>query len=95
MENPVTDKELDAFYGVQPTPYERQQAINAATRNYDRDDLIDAVDFYQKYILAALGNNDLLEVGRLFQHARKSTIAARSSMDLYGKANIIKAGEIV
>ena len=95
MENPVTDKELDGIYGVEATAYDRQQAINIATRAYDQDDLNDTICFYLKDILAALGSNDLLEVGRLFQHARKATIAARASMDLYGKANIIKAGEIV
>ena len=95
MENPVTDKELDVFYGVEATPYERQQAVNAATRNYDRDDLIDAVDFYQKDILAALEDNDFTEVGRLFKHASRATIAARASLAIYGKTGIITAKDIV
>jgi len=80
----VTDKELDQFYGVEVSEYERNQAIANAKRGYDADDLSnDAYDWFEA-INAALEDGDEMEAGRLLQVARQATIARQASRLAYG-----------
>jgi hypothetical protein len=80
----ATDKELDQFYGVEVTPYERNQAISNAKRGYDADDLSnDAYECFEA-INAALQDGNELEAGRLLQAARQATIARQASRLAYG-----------
>jgi hypothetical protein len=82
--NPVTDAELDQFYGVAPSEYERDQAISDAKRGYDASDLSnDAYDCFEA-INAALEDGDEMEAGRLLQAARQATIARQASRLAYG-----------
>ena len=80
----ATDKELDQFYGVEVSDYERNQAISNAKRGYDADDLSnDAYDCFEA-INAALEDGDEMEAGRLLQVARQATIARQASRLAYG-----------
>ena len=93
---PVTNQELDQFYGTEVSQYERNQAIANAKRGYDADDLSETVFANSVAILAALEDGDEMEVGRIFQAVRKATIARIASRDAYGynQPNVITAGQV-
>lgn len=92
--NAVTNAELDAFYGVAPTQYERSQAIKQATRAFDADDLIQIAAENPLQIMRAMTDSDEVEIGRLFVRCAKVLIAHRASNDLYGKSGLIKPSEV-
>jgi hypothetical protein len=84
LDNPATNAELDQFYGVEVSEYERNQAIANAKRGYDADDLSnDAYDCFEA-INAALEDGDEMEAGRLLQVARQAKIARVASRLAYG-----------
>jgi hypothetical protein len=83
-DQPVTDKELDQFYGVEVSRYKRNQAIKAAKASYDADDLSnDAYDCFQA-INEALEDGDVFKAGCILNAARQATIARQASRLAYG-----------
>jgi hypothetical protein len=83
----ITDKELNQFYGVEVTQYERNQAIKNAKLSYDADQLWN--DSYECFetINAVLQNGDALEAGMILQAVRQATIARMASRAAYGFNN--------
>ena len=84
--NAVTNKELDAFYGVELSMDDWTDARERQTAAYDQDDLMEVAYENDKAILAALAANDFAKVGQIFAIARANTIARRVSIELTGKA---------
>lgn len=84
--NAVTNKELDAFYGVELSMDDWTDARERKTAAYDKDDLIEVAYEQDKAILSALAANDFVAVGQIFAIARSNTIARRVSIELTGRA---------
>lgn len=89
--NAVTNAELETFYGVEATQYEITQAINKHVFAFDADDLQTIVGEIFDALNAALKDGDLLEVGHIIQRERRSLIASRASIAVYGRAGVITA----
>ena len=84
--NAVTNKELDAFWGIKLSLDDWAEARDRQTAAYDQDDLMEVAFENDKAILAALAANDFATVGQLFAIARANTLARRVSIELTGKA---------
>jgi hypothetical protein len=63
MMQAATNRELDQFYGLEVSQYERNEATKRAKSSYDADDL--SSDAYEHFeaINAALENGDEMEAG--------------------------------
>lgn len=83
---PVTDSELDQFYGEDISVEEWELAIERHTKAYDRDDLQSDAYEYADALIAALDSGNLLEAGRILNSARTKTAARRASIELIGVA---------
>ena len=84
--NSVTNKELDAFWGVELSLDDWAEARDRQTAAYDQDDLMEVAYENDNAILAALAANDFAAVGQIFAIARANTIARRVSIELTGKS---------
>lgn len=93
-DTPVTDAELDAFYGRHVTEYERMDAVRRQSEAFDKDDLMDVLYEHGDAILADIACGYSWSVGDRITQARKETIARRASMELYGKPDVIKTSEV-
>ena len=93
-DTPVTDAELDAFYGRHVTEYERMDAVRKQAKAFDKDDLMDVLYEHGDRILSDLANGLDWNVGDRTMQVRKETIARRASMELYGKPDVIKPSEV-
>ena len=92
--NAVTNAELDTFYGVEATQYERTQAINKHVFAFDDDDLMNIVSEKFEAIHDALKDGDLLEVGHIIQQERRELIASRASHAVYGRGGVITSSMV-
>lgn len=93
-DTPVTDAELEAFYGKPVTESEILWAIERHALAFDADDLAEVVAEIAGFILPDLRNGFACSVGDLIQEARRETIARRVSIELYGKPDVIDAREV-
>lgn len=91
---PVTDTELDSFYGVAASKYQVDQAIGEASTKIDIVELCDAMHEYEELILDAIADQDAEALGNLVLLARRQRIAAIASRALYGKEGVIRADEV-
>lgn len=92
---PVTDKELDQFWGKEPTQAEINESVGRHAAAFDKDDLMDAIYDQGDAVIAHLGNECPWIAGEVLQIVRKGTIARRASMELYGKPDVIKPSEVM
>jgi hypothetical protein len=92
--NAVTDKELDAFYGVEATPYEIAHACTKAVRALDIDDFNDVIAENVEQFKCAMSDGNTGELYALFASYLKDTAARRASMDVYGRVGVITAADI-
>ena len=93
-DTPVTDAELDSFYGISPTQYEVNQAIITATRGFDCDDLSDIAMSFGPDLLADLADGNVHNFFSAFKQERAKMIANRASIELFGKTGVIKPEEV-
>jgi hypothetical protein len=84
-DKPITDKELDDFWGVPVTHYQVATANREAAQSYDKDDLIDACCTYENEILTALGDGNLQSLYDIFHAHQIKTIKERADRMLYGR----------
>ena len=85
-DTPVTDAELDHFYGVEVTADEWTEARQRHTAAYDKDDLTETSWEFEREILSALEAGNLQAVGEIYAIHRANTIARRVSIELTGRA---------
>lgn len=93
-DTPVTDAELDSFYGRPVTESERIDAIRRQSEAFDKDDLMDVLYEHGDAILADIACGYVGWIGERINQSRKETIARRASMELFGKSDVIKASEV-
>jgi hypothetical protein len=86
LDHPVTDKELDQFYGVELSEFDWAEARQRQVAAYDEDDLIETSWQFKAEILSALEANDLRKVGEIYAVQRATTIAKRVSIELTVRA---------
>jgi len=94
-DTPVTDAELEQFYGRPVTQPEINEAVGRHAAAFDKDDLMDVLYEHGDVIIHFLVRDDFASAGILMQRFRRETIARRASMELYGKPDVIKASEVV
>jgi hypothetical protein len=92
FDEPVTNQELDQFYGREITQIDRNMAIGAAMSELDQDAYSDIAFEHWEAIADNIGNAEA--IGRIIIAARKQWIADIASRALYGKAGMIKASEV-
>ena len=85
-DRPVTDAELDKFYGVEVLETEWDTAKVRAAAGFDSDDLAECSSEYGAAILQALQRGDVHKVGRIFAQYRETTIQRRAEVECFGRA---------
>jgi hypothetical protein len=94
MDKPVTDAELDQFYGREVTQAEIEDAIARQAAAFDAYDLAEIVSENSEVFLNALKEGRLDIVSSVMNLLRKGRIASRASIELYGKTNMIQPSEV-
>lgn len=89
---PITNAELDQFYGREITEIDRHMAIGQASTEVDRDIYSDIAFEHSEAIADNIGNAEA--IGRIIIAARKQWIADHASRTLYGKVGFIKDSEV-
>lgn len=92
---PVTDDELEQFYGVPVDQCEITEALGRHAARFDACDYGDIAATCADAIDAALRDGDLLEVGRIMSDAKKQRIADLASRELYQRVGVIKKEQVV
>lgn len=85
LDRPVTDKELDGFYGSHPTATEIESTKGRHADAWDALDVVECADSHADEILAALKTGDLMAVGRVFALSKAQTVGQRTDLALYGR----------
>jgi hypothetical protein len=94
-DRPVTDQELDDFYGRPPTREEIDVEIGKqATVMQDMANLAVALFNYESNFLDAVASKDAAAIGAIVLHARACRIAELASMEIYGESSMIKPSEV-
>lgn len=89
MDKPVTDKELDQFYGVEATEIEIAQTIGAAAAEFDAGELADVTYINFERIAEEIANGHAENIGNIIIQARKQRIADMTSTALFGRVGVI------
>jgi hypothetical protein len=94
MNAPVTDKELNAFWGVEVKPSEIAHTLDRQRKAFDVDDLVDIA--YEQFsgINKALTDGDKCEIGNLIEMAVRELIASRASHEIFNKGGLVRAVEV-
>lgn len=82
LDTPVTNAELDSFWGIEVTAFEWADARQRQAAAYDKDDLIETAWEFDKEILSALEAGNFQAVGEIFATQRAVTIAKRVAAEL-------------
>jgi len=91
-DKPVSDKELDQFYGKEATEIEIAQTIGAAAAEFGPGELADVA--YEQFEAIADVLGDAEAVGRIVIQFRKQWIADHASRAIFGKIGMIKPEEV-
>ena len=83
---PVTDKELNAFYGVALTDFEVLIAGRDQVEAFDSDDIQDIVYTHAAELLKALKQGDAATVGRIMTTEMRLMCERRTNFTVYGVA---------
>jgi hypothetical protein len=94
MNAPVTDKELQAFYGVEVKPSEIAHTLDRQRKAFDADDLQQIAYMYFREINEALTDGDHCEIGRLIEAAAREHIASCASHEIFNKGGLVRAVEV-
>lgn len=94
MDKPVTDKELDQFYGVEATEIEIAQTIGDAAAEFDAGEMADVTYINFEQIAEAVANGDIIGVGLIVVNARKQRIADMASTAIYGRVGVIDPKDV-
>ena len=92
MDKPVTDQELDRFYGIEATEVEIAVTIGAASTEFDAGELANVA--FENFDAIAEVGSDAEAVGRIIIQARKQWIADQASLAIYDRKGVIKAEEV-
>ena len=92
---PVTDAELDSFYGTTPSAFEVAEEIGKqATNLQDMGELTDALYEVEQALLDAIAAKDAEAIGNLVLKARAQRIADMASRAIYGRKGLIYSSEV-
>lgn len=92
---PVTDSELDAFYGYAPSEFNVQQAIGAASASVGMMELTDSMlRMDEELFLDAIAAKDAKKIGELVLLARRMRIAEIASKWVYDRIGVIKESDV-
>jgi hypothetical protein len=94
MNAPVTDKELNAFWGVEVKPSEIAATLDRQRKAFDADDLQQIAYSLFREINEALTDGDHCEIGNLIEMAVRELIASRASHEIYNKGGLVRAVEV-
>jgi len=94
MNAPATDKELQAFYGVEVKPSEIAATLDRQRKAFDVDDLVNIAYELFGQINEQLTDGDHCEIGNLIEMAVRELIASRASHEIYSKAGMVRAVEV-
>lgn len=86
-DSPVTDKELDGFYGSHPTPTEIEIARKRHGEAFDADelDVVECATEHGAEIIECLKAGDMAGIGRVFALYKEQTVSRRVDIALYGR----------
>ncbi len=94
MNAPVTDKELNAFWGVPVPPSEIAAALYRQRKAFDADDLQHIAYGLFREINEALTDGDHCEIGRLIEAAAREHIASCASHEIFNEGGLVRAVEV-
>ena len=83
-DTPVSDRELDQFYGVEVSAAEFEDALNNQAAAYDADDLRNDSYDIAPMLNKLLQANNIAAAGSLLSAIRKNTITRRAESQCYG-----------
>lgn len=92
---PVTDAELDQFYGTPPSREELLMAIGAASSDFDDGELADVVICNFEPIADLIAAKNAEALGNYILHIRRQRIADMASRAVYGKPGFISAAQVM
>ena len=94
LDTPVTNAELDQFYGSGLTDNELALEIGKAASDFEQDQLVDVVftNYEQLAELIAAGNP--VAIGNYLLYLRRQEIADTASRRIYGRAGVISHTEV-
>lgn len=86
-DSPVTDKELDGFYGTHPTATEIEIARKRHGEAFDADelDVVECATEHGAEIIECLKAGDMAGIGRVFALYKAQTVSRRVDIALYGR----------
>jgi hypothetical protein len=87
MNAAVTDKELDMFWGTEPTQAERELVYQRHSDAFDADelDVVECASEHGMEIIQCLKAGDLAGIGRVFALYKAQTVSRRVDIALYGR----------
>ena len=92
---PVTDDELEQFYGSTPSQDELGVAIGTAASDFDDGELSDVVACHFDQISGLIAAGDALALGNYIIHLRRQRIADSASRKVYGRPGVIQASQVL
>lgn len=94
MDKPVTNAELDQFYGTEVSPAEVKAAIERHVRAFDADDLESVFAVCSDTMLLLLKNTECASMPYILKGLVKKLISDRVSIELFGRHGGVKADEV-
>lgn len=92
---PVTDDELEQFYGSTPSQSELGLAIGTAASDFDDGELGDVVACHFEQISGLIAAGDAEAIGKYLMHLRRQRIADIASRRVYGRPGVIQASQVL
>lgn len=93
-DKPVTNAQLDSFYGREVPPYKVSESIGRFRNSIDARDLADVLFDKANEVIDAVWESDEMEVGRIVTLAMKQYVADLASRECYGRVGVVKASEV-
>lgn len=93
-DKPVTNAQLDSFYGREVTNYVVCEAIGRFRNSIDARDLADVLFDKANEVIDAVWEIDEMEVGRIVTLAMKQYVADLASRECYGRTGVINASDV-
>jgi hypothetical protein len=82
---PVTDAELDRYYGKPLTEFDINSAMRDQLQALDSEDCAQAASDWHELILKAMGDDNAEEIGKIMMRALKEIAQERANFLLYGR----------
>lgn len=91
---PVTDAELDSFYGTAPSDFEVAEEIGKASSDFDEGELGDVCATAYEFIADLIAIKDAATLGNYIMFLRRQRIADIASRRIYGRVGLISEREV-